>query len=117
MSNRMTRRQLVQRGAAGATILSLPGLLAACGGGGDGGGGGGELADVLEFANWPLYIDVDEQTKKRPTLEQFTADTGIRVNYYEEISAMTGVGISALKMRVKRACDRLRAMLEDVERV
>ncbi|HVT38352.1 MAG TPA: sigma-70 family RNA polymerase sigma factor [Gemmatimonadaceae bacterium] len=31
---------------------------------------------------------------------------------YEEISAITGAGISALKMRVKRACERLRAMLE-----
>ncbi len=40
MTMRMTRRELVQRGAAGATILSLPGLLAACGGGGGGGGGG-----------------------------------------------------------------------------
>lgn len=28
---------------------------------------------------------------------------------YEEISALTGVGISALKMRVQRAIDRLRA--------
>ena len=36
---------------------------------------------------------------------------------YEEISEMTGVGISALKMRVKRACDRLRVTLEEVERV
>ena len=36
---------------------------------------------------------------------------------YEEMSTMTGVGISALKMRVKRACDRLRIMLEEVERV
>jgi RNA polymerase sigma-70 factor (ECF subfamily) len=27
---------------------------------------------------------------------------------YEEMSALTGAGISALKMRVKRACDRLR---------
>ena len=84
MNYRMTRRQLVQRGAAGVTILSLPGLLAACGG--DGGGGGGELADTLNFANWPLYIDIDEKTKKRPTLEQFTADTGIEVNYFEEIN-------------------------------
>ena len=40
MTIRLTRRQLVQRGAAGATILTLPGLLAACGGGGGGGGGG-----------------------------------------------------------------------------
>jgi RNA polymerase sigma-70 factor (ECF subfamily) len=36
---------------------------------------------------------------------------------YEEISEITGAGISALKMRVKRACDRLRVMLEEVERV
>ncbi len=31
---------------------------------------------------------------------------------YREISAMTGVGVSALKMRVKRACDALRPRLE-----
>lgn len=86
MTMRMTRRTLVQRGAAGATILSLPGLLAACGGGGDGGGGGGELEDVLNFANWPFYIDVDEKTKKRPSLDEFTAKTGIKVNYFEEIN-------------------------------
>ena len=33
---------------------------------------------------------------------------------YEEMAELTGVGISALKMRVKRACDRLRALLEEV---
>ena len=33
---------------------------------------------------------------------------------YEEIAEMTGVGISALKMRVKRACDRLRELLQEV---
>ena len=85
MTMRMTRRELVQRGAAGATILSLPGLLAACGGGG-GGGSSSELADTLRFSNWPLYIDFDEKTKKRPTLDQFTAKTGIKVAYYEDIN-------------------------------
>jgi RNA polymerase sigma-70 factor, ECF subfamily len=30
---------------------------------------------------------------------------------YEEIAAATGAGISALKMRVKRACERLRILL------
>src|SRR5260370_10277097 len=34
---------------------------------------------------------------------------------YEEMSALTGVGVSALKMRVKRACDRLRARWERIE--
>lgn len=36
---------------------------------------------------------------------------------YEEMSALTGVGVSALKMRVKRACDRLRELLEEVHDV
>jgi RNA polymerase sigma-70 factor (ECF subfamily) len=33
---------------------------------------------------------------------------------YEEIAEMTGVSVSALKMRVKRACDALRDLLEGV---
>jgi RNA polymerase sigma-70 factor, ECF subfamily len=33
---------------------------------------------------------------------------------YEEMSQVTGVGISALKMRVLRACDRLRELLSEV---
>jgi RNA polymerase sigma-70 factor (ECF subfamily) len=33
---------------------------------------------------------------------------------YEEMSELTGVGVSALKMRVKRACERLRAQLHEV---
>jgi spermidine/putrescine transport system substrate-binding protein len=86
MINRpLTRRTLLQRGAAGVTILSLPGLLAACGGGG-GGGGDDEVKTVLNFANWPLYIDIDEDTKERPTLNKFTEETGITVNYFEEIN-------------------------------
>ena len=32
---------------------------------------------------------------------------------YEEIVAVTGVGTSALKMRVKRACERLQHLLTD----
>jgi RNA polymerase sigma-70 factor (ECF subfamily) len=34
---------------------------------------------------------------------------------YEEMSALTGVGVSALKMRVKRACDRLRERWERIK--
>jgi RNA polymerase sigma-70 factor (ECF subfamily) len=33
---------------------------------------------------------------------------------YEEIARLTGVGVSALKMRVKRAGDRLRELLREV---
>jgi spermidine/putrescine transport system substrate-binding protein len=86
MNGYITRRQLVQRGAAGITILSLPGLLAACGGGGGGADGGG-TSETLRFANWQLYIDVDEATGKSPTLQQFTEATGIEVEYFEEINS------------------------------
>ncbi len=33
---------------------------------------------------------------------------------YEQMSEITGVGVSALKMRVSRACERLRELLEGV---
>ncbi len=36
---------------------------------------------------------------------------------YEEIATMTGASVSALKMRVQRACRRLRAVLSEVSRV
>ena len=84
MNRSLTRRELLQRGAAGMTILSLPGLLAACGGGG--GGGEGELKDVLRFSNWQYYMDFDKKTKKWPTLEDFTKETGIKVEYVEDIN-------------------------------
>ena len=93
MNPRMTRDQLLRRGAAGLTVLSLPSLLAACGGGGGGSSAGdGELKDVLNFSNWELYIDTPSlrktagMTANPTTLEQFTKKTGIKVNYYEDIN-------------------------------
>jgi spermidine/putrescine transport system substrate-binding protein len=42
---------------------------------------------VLNFSNWPLYIDQDEKNKnKRPTLERFEKATGIKVRYTEDIN-------------------------------
>ena len=44
-------------------------------------------SDVLNFANWPLYIDQDEgNPPKSPTLEQFTAKYGTKVNYVEAVN-------------------------------
>lgn len=83
-SSSITRRELVRRGVAGAALLSLPGLLAACGGGGH--NVSTEVQDVLRFSNWTLYIDYDEKTKRHPTLDQFTAKTGIKVEYFEDIN-------------------------------
>ena len=64
MNPRLTRNELLRRGAAGGALLAFPSILAACGGGGGGGGSadGGELKTVLNFANWPFYIDIDKPT-------------------------------------------------------
>jgi spermidine/putrescine transport system substrate-binding protein len=83
----ITRRQLLERGAAGLAVISL----AACGGGDDEESGATtegprQLADTLRFSNWTLYIDIDEETKKRPTLDQFQAEHGVAVQYFEDIN-------------------------------
>ncbi len=42
---------------------------------------------TLHFANWPLYIDTDDEDEsKRPTLDAFSKRTGISVTYTEEIN-------------------------------
>ena len=91
-----TRRQLLRRAAVGGAALSLPSLLAACGSGGgisaqsNAGGASTEvkqqLADKLTISNWPLYIDIDEKTKKRPTVDDFTKATGVSVKYIEDVN-------------------------------
>ncbi len=44
-------------------------------------------AGILNFANWPLYIDVEKVGGKtvHPTLDDFTKQTGIKVVYKEVI--------------------------------
>ena len=89
MNPRLTRQELLRRTAAGGALLAFPSLLAACGGGG-GGSGSDELKDVLNFSNWELYIDTPDTRKAAgltgpTTLEQFTAETQIKVNYFEDV--------------------------------
>ena len=91
MNPRMTRDRLLRRGAAGITLLSMPGLLAACGGGG-GSQSSSKVNDVLNFSNWPYYIDTPQTLAKagvhKPTtLQQFEKKTGIKVNYYEDVNS------------------------------
>ena len=83
MNPRLTRNELLRRGAAGGALLAFPSLLAACGGGSGGSGDGGEVKDVLNFSNWTLYIDTDKPT----TRQTFTEKTGIKVNYFEDINS------------------------------
>jgi spermidine/putrescine transport system substrate-binding protein len=43
------------------------------------------VGGTLNFANWIGYIDIDEKTKKYPTLDKFTKEHGTKVNYVEAI--------------------------------
>ena len=90
MNRSLTRKQLLERAALGGAALTLPGFLAACGSDDNEAAAttqaAKELADRLRFSNWQLYIDVDEKTKKRPTLDQFTQETGVKVDYFEDIN-------------------------------
>jgi spermidine/putrescine transport system substrate-binding protein len=87
----LTRIELLRRAAAGGAAFAIPGFLAACGGDDEGGAGTTatgpkELATTLRFSNWPYYIDVDDKTKRRPTLDQFKQKTGTTVRYFEDIN-------------------------------
>jgi spermidine/putrescine transport system substrate-binding protein len=86
---RLTRREFLHRAGIGAGALGLGAFLAACGGGDASTSTfGGDPAGILNFANWPIYIDkvkLDNGRSVRPSLEAFTAATGILVNYREVI--------------------------------
>jgi spermidine/putrescine transport system substrate-binding protein len=72
---RISRRGVL----AGAGGLGAAGLLAACGG-----GGSKSAENSVRWGNWPLYLDFDEATKKYPTLEKFSTETGIDAQYFED---------------------------------
>jgi spermidine/putrescine transport system substrate-binding protein len=87
MTDVYTRRQLLERAAAGGAVLTLPGFLAACGGSSSKSGSSSkQLAKTLRFSNWTLYIDVDEKTKRHPTLDQFQKKYGVHVQYTEDVN-------------------------------
>jgi RNA polymerase sigma-70 factor (ECF subfamily) len=66
--------------------------------------------DTLEDVLYALeHLDVDQR-------EAFLMKH-VEGLSYEEMAEITGDGISALKMRVKRACGRLRQLLEEVHDV
>ena len=75
-SAQISRRALLA-GAGGATAISLFGT------------SGIESASAanatVRWANWSLYLDYDNKSKKYPTLVDFTKKTGIPVKYMEAI--------------------------------
>jgi RNA polymerase sigma-70 factor (ECF subfamily) len=83
------------------------------GGGAAGGGFGGKAGalDVGERVAWR-----DEIARALAQLDAVYREAFLLKHVeelsYEEMATITGVGVSALKMRVKRACEQMRVLLE-----
>lgn len=78
------RKFLKGVGAGSLLMLGGPALLAACS---RDGGNGGDGDRSFTFANWPLYIDnVEDGWFETTSLEDFTEETGIAVEYLEEVN-------------------------------
>jgi spermidine/putrescine transport system substrate-binding protein len=94
----MTMPRISRRAALrGAGLVSASAFLAACGVEGSGNDEAPQAAGFwesqkkagqLDFANWPLYMDQDKVGGKvvYPSLQDFTKETGIKVNYKEVIN-------------------------------
>jgi spermidine/putrescine transport system substrate-binding protein len=95
MRSSVSRRRLLQAAGLGSAAM----VAAACGAGGDEGGAdstGAPSAAAAEdmsdtdktanWSNWPLYIDIDDESGVRPSLEAFQEATGITVTYTEDIN-------------------------------
>jgi len=88
MTDQLTRRELLKRGAAGSALLTVPGLLAACGGKAKSSSAKSahKLAKTLHFSNWTLYMDTNKKKHTFPSLVEFQKKYGVHVDYVEEIN-------------------------------
>ena len=95
----MNRRALLRSLAAGGLTVAGAGALSACGVSGAKTAAKGKpqigmagkdysaTEKKLVWANWPAYIDVDDKdSNKRPTVDDFEKQTGIKVTYLEVIN-------------------------------
>jgi spermidine/putrescine transport system substrate-binding protein len=85
----VSRRTVLKLGAAAAGTAAF---LAACGTSGSSTSPSPKpsqsdtISDVVNVANWTLYIDLSEDELTRPTVAAFEAEYGTKVNYVEAIN-------------------------------
>ncbi|MFC9586385.1 spermidine/putrescine ABC transporter substrate-binding protein [Streptomyces yangpuensis] len=90
----LTRRSLLRASGVGALTLGGLSTLSGCGIPPAKREGGTAAASddhsdrekEINFSNWTEYMDTSEDEKSRPTLEEFTKRTGIKVKYTEDIN-------------------------------
>ena len=83
---------------------------------------------VIDYGDLPIDAAAEGETRDEWTAEVYVALEGLPAEQreafllrhvegmeYEDMATVTGAGLSTLRMRVKRACDALRARLREVE--
>jgi spermidine/putrescine transport system substrate-binding protein len=83
----ISRRLFLRRtGLVTASALSLPAILAAC----QAAPAASGAAATIRWANWPAYIDLDEEIDpdptQYPTINAFIEQTGVNVTYTEAVN-------------------------------
>ena len=88
----VSRRKVMQAAGLGGVAL----VVAACGAGGDDGASASASPasavdqsatdKVANWSNWPLYLDVNDETSEYPSLKAFQEKTGIEVTYTEDVN-------------------------------
>jgi spermidine/putrescine transport system substrate-binding protein len=93
MAGGFSRRGFLRASGVSAMALGGAGLLSACGTKGTKQTAAScvstDLSDtqkLVNFSNWPAYIDLDESEKHIPTIEDFEKQTGITVHYTTDIN-------------------------------
>ena len=81
----LTRRGVLAGATAGAAALALAACAPSTGGKPTPAKDLSSTDKSMIWANWPLYLDTDDDTGAHPTLEAFTKKTGIKVDYREDI--------------------------------
>ena len=89
----LSRRSLLRLGGSGVLAAAGASALSSCGippaGRQPGQSSSTDHSDKekwLAFSNWTEYIDVSDDNKHRPSLEEFRRRTGIKVRYTEDIN-------------------------------
>ena len=87
MRSSISRRRLLQAAGIGGAAMAA----AACGTGGTSGEAQSaedksDTEKVINWSNWPLYIDINDDTGERPSLARFQEQTGITVTYTEDVN-------------------------------
>ena len=89
----LSRRSLLRGLGVGGALAMSSGVLAGCG------TSGGKAKDSQKavtdlsatdkriiWSNWPDYIDLNAKQTRRPSIDKFVAQTGIKVSYQEDIN-------------------------------